>query len=281
MKNTAKQNRKSRLQLLKDGIVTATPEEGRKIIPLDLLVEDPRNERKIFRNMDGLISTVKAIGVIEPLTVVPFEDGKYKITTGHRRYRAAKEAGLEQITVIISDGEEEAVRRRKSLISNVQREDIGPVEMAEGLQSLMEEDKSIKTQRDLASIIGKHEVWVSGMLRILTLAPDLQEKLRISKVSVPYDTVMRIARVEGLDNQEKLIDLALEGASAAEIREQIAEMKGKKKKSESVPTKKPKEVISTDHGFTIILQSNSTHEIAKDSKIAGLEQALEEAKNLL
>ena len=67
-------------------------------------------------------------------------------------------------------------RRVKSIISNVQREDVGPVEMAEALQSLLDEDEKIKTQEDLARLIGKDKTWVSGMLRILTLPVELQTK---------------------------------------------------------------------------------------------------------
>ena len=108
---------------------------------------------------------------------------------------------------------------------------MGAVELADTLQTLLEEDEEIKTQRELAAIIGKREAWVSDMLSVLTLPPHLREKLRISEVSVPYDTVMRIVRMPDRKHQARLLDLALTGASAAEMRDRINEVKGTKAKN--------------------------------------------------
>jgi len=79
--------------------------------------------------MDGLIASVKAVGLIEPITVTAEEgqDGVYRIITGHRRFRAAKAAGISQVEVLIREPDDELTRRVKSIISNVQREDVGPV----------------------------------------------------------------------------------------------------------------------------------------------------------
>jgi ParB family chromosome partitioning protein len=272
MTMTTPQPRKSRLQLLKSEGVQAPPEEGRKIVPLDLLIEDPRNERKTYRNMDGLVNTVKAVGVIEPLTVRPEGNGKYMITTGHRRFRAARAAGLERITVIISDGESEAVRRRKSIISNVQREDVGPVEMAEGLQSLLDEDSDIENQEALARVVGKHKTWVSGMLQILRLRRDLRAKVETSQLSLPYDAMINIARLDEEKNQEQLIDDLLNGATNQQIREKIKHLKGTISEPSTPP--KPKQVFPTKHGFSLILQSETTEKIAKAKIIAGLKEVL-------
>src|SRR5205085_2362282 len=116
--------------------------------------------------------------------------------TGHRRFRAAKAAGLEQVEVLIREPEDELIRRQKSVVSNIQREDVGPVELAEVLQSLIDEHPKIKSQNDLARLIGKDKAWVSGMLRILTLPPKLQRKVGTSQLSVSYDSMIRIARLD-------------------------------------------------------------------------------------
>jgi ParB family chromosome partitioning protein len=262
--------------VLKAGGLSTPPEEGRKIVPLGLLIEDPRNERKVYRNMEGLIATVKAVGIIEPLTVVPHEGGRYMITTGHRRYRAAKAAGLEQVTVIVSDGESETVRRRKSIISNVQREDIGPVELAEGLRTLLDEDEQIKSQRQLANTIGKTETWISGILRILDLPLPLQEKLRKSPKQVPYDAVMNISRLTEVVDQERLIEALLNGATNQEIREEINALKGKAAATTTV--KKPKEVFQTTQGATVIVQS-LTENLTSSQVTTALAEALKEANH--
>ena len=276
MKTIPLQPRPSRLQVLKAGGVTAPPEEGRRIVPLELLIEDPRNERKVYRNMEGLIATVKAVGIIEPLTVVPHDGGRYMITTGHRRYRAAQAAGLKQVTVIVSDGESETVRRRKSIISNVQREDIGPVELAEGLRTLLDEDEQIKNQRQLAEIIGKTETWISGILRILDLPVALQEKLRKSPKQIPYDAAMNISRLTEVVDQQRLIDALLNGATNQEIRDEINALKGKAVTPTTV--KKPKEVFETSQGATVIVQS-LTRNLTSTQVANALAEALKEAKH--
>lgn len=124
---------------------------------LHQLIENPKNERKTFRNMDGLIETVRALGVIERLTVAPHCGNQYMIVTGHRRYRAAKAAGMHRVPVHIVDPADAHTRRHKSIVSNVQHEDLPPLELAEALQALLDEDPNIKTQRDLARLIGKRE----------------------------------------------------------------------------------------------------------------------------
>src|SRR5687768_11422265 len=107
---------KTRLDLVREGIGAdgGVPKRGRLIVSINKLREDPNNERKTFRNMAGLIASVKAVGLIEPITVTPEVDGAYRIITGHRRYRACKAAGIERVEVLIREPEDELKRRQKS-----------------------------------------------------------------------------------------------------------------------------------------------------------------------
>ena len=82
---------KSRLDLVKAGLMGGLAKRGRLVVTIDRLLEDPKNERKTYRHMEGLIASVKALGVIEPITVTPEGDG-FRILTGHRRARAARAA---------------------------------------------------------------------------------------------------------------------------------------------------------------------------------------------
>lgn len=265
--------RPTRLQLIKEGGASAIPvipKRGAQTLPLDSLVEDPKNERKTFQNMEGLIETVRAIGIIEPLTVIPHDDGKYMIVTGHRRFRAAKVAGLTSVRVVIADVDEEHTRRRKSIISNVQREDVPPVELAEALQGLLDEDGNIKTQRDLAKLIGKRESWVSDMLRILTLPADLQKKLRTSENPIPYDAVMRVSRIPDSKAQTALVTDIIEGKSNREIREKIKQVK-----TPGAATEKPKHALHkiATKKATVVLRFNKAN-ASKQDIIQALEEAL-------
>ena len=124
---------KSRLDLVKSGLTGGLPKRGRFIVSIDRLQEDPENERKIFHNMDDMIESVRRHGIIEPITVTQ-EGENYRILTGHRRYRAAKAVGLTELEVLVREADDQITRRFKSLISNIQRENIGAVELAETLQ---------------------------------------------------------------------------------------------------------------------------------------------------
>ena len=260
---------------------TVIPLTGRKVLSIDKLVEDPENERKTFDDMDDLVASVKAHGIVEALTVTDLGDGHYQIMTGHRRFRAAKIAGLEQIEVLIREPEEKWQRRKKSLISNVQRADIRPLELATSLALLLENDTTIKTKRDLAAQVGKSEVWVSKILRILDLPEALREKLSTSKVFISADAASEAARQDDAKLQEALIEGLVSGATVREIREQINVHKGKApakpKSEEPAPAPKPKWVFHTEHGADIIVQSKKLR-LSLDERIAALQEALKQAK---
>ena len=271
---------KTRLDLVRQGLADGgLKKRGRLIVSLSKLAEDPHNERKTFRNMEGLTASIKAVGLIEPITVTPVGDDRYQIITGHRRFRAARAAGLEQVEVLIRDPEDELTRRQKSVVSNVQREDVGPVELAEGLQALMDEHPKVKTQEDLARLIGKDKPWVSGMLRILTLPPKLQRKVGTSQLSISYDSMIRIARVDDTVEQELLVEALLSGASVRDIREQIDAVKGKGRalgqKETSAP--KPKRVYRTQQRATVIVQATG-RQLTTQQVIDALREALDQAR---
>lgn len=252
---------------------------GRMIVGISRLIEDPKNERKTFRNMEGLIDSIRAVGLVEPITVSAENDGKLRIVTGHRRYRAATAAGLEQVEVIVRDPEDERTRRVKSIVSNVQREDIGPVEMAEALQSLLD-DGHFSRQDKLAEAIGKRKQWVTDVLSILALPTGLLSKVRSSSTPIAYDAITRIARIEDRQQQNELIDLALNGVKVREIREKIDERKVRPKTSSpsSSIVPKPKRVFHTTHHASVIVQSERS--TLSDEQIASaLRDALVQALN--
>ena len=271
---------KTRLDLVKEGFggMAGLKKRGRMVVDIDRLREDPRNERRTFRNMEGLIASIKAVGLIEAITVTPEEgqDGYFRIVTGNRRFRGAKAAGLKQVEILIREPEDEMTRRVKSIVSNVQREDVGPVEMAEALQALMDEDSRVKTQDDLAGMIGKDKTWVSGMLRILSLPVDLQQRVGCTQLSISYDTMIRIARLEDKEHQQQLVEQVLSGASQKEIREQIDRLKGKPAKSPGGGIAKPKRVYHTRYKAVVIVQSETT-KLTADQAIEALQDALGQA----
>lgn len=270
----------SRLDLVRSGRNFDLPRTGRLVVSVDKIVENPRNERKVFRNMEGLLASVRAVGVVEPITVTALEDGRYQIITGHRRYRAARAAGLSQIEVLIREPEDERTQRRKSIVSNVQREDVGPVELAEALQELLDDANDIRSQAELAETIGKDKTWVSAMLRILTLPVHLRERVGTSQHALSWESVARIARLSEVMVQERLIDALLRGATHREIRRHIRKRSAEEGAIERLTpvTGSTQRIFRTAHGATVIVQSETSEPLGSERIAKALQDALDAAR---
>lgn len=241
--------RPSRLSLIREqglAAIPRIPKRGQYSIPIEKIIEDPRNERKTYRGIEDLVETILRVGIIEPPTVIPIEDDRYMITTGHRRFRAAKVAGLKEIPVLIGYPEEETIRRRKSLISNVQRQDVDPVEMAEGLLALKEEDPTIHTNRDLAAVIGKSEQWVGEMLKILNLSGETKRRILESPHRVSFDAAVQLARLEAPEAQAELLVEIESGAPVRAIRKRASELKGRPRRPDPMPRESRTRVIEME-----------------------------------
>ena len=145
-------------------------------IPIDRISPNPAQPRKYFneQKLAALASSVKEKGIIQPILVKRDDDG-YTIIAGERRWRAAQQVGLNRLPVIIKDASEKE-ELELSLIENIQREDINPIEEAEAYQKLL--GSFHYTQDYLASILGKDKSTVSNMIRLLRLEEPIKEYIR-------------------------------------------------------------------------------------------------------
>ena len=145
-------------------------------IPIDRISPNPAQPRKYFneQKLAALASSVKEKGIIQPILVKRDDDG-YTIIAGERRWRAAQQVGLNRLPVIIKDASEKE-ELELSLIENIQREDINPIEEGEAYQKLL--DSFHYTQDYLASILGKDKSTVSNMIRLLRLEEPIKELIR-------------------------------------------------------------------------------------------------------
>ena len=154
-------------------------EEGKEIknsvieIEIDKVVANPNQPRKVFDEtaLRELADSIAVHGVIMPI-VVNKKGDKYMIIAGERRWRASKLANKATVPAIVKDYNERQVKEI-SLIENLQREDLNPIEAANAMKQLMEEYDI--TQEDLAERIGKSRSAVANTLRLLTLADDVIE----------------------------------------------------------------------------------------------------------
>ena len=121
-----------------------------------------------------LAESIKSQGVIQPILVRPLDDGQYEIVAGERRYRAARLAGLEAVPVLVKAVADEAAAVM-ALIENIQREDLNPLEEAQGLQRLVSEFNL--THEQAAQAVGRSRSAASNLLRLLQLAEPVQQML--------------------------------------------------------------------------------------------------------
>ena len=121
-----------------------------------------------------LAESIKAQGVMQPVLVRPVADGRYEIIAGERRTRAAKLAGLDEVPVLVKDVPDEAAAAM-SLIENIQREDLNPLEEAQGLKRLT--DEFGLTHEQAAQSVGRSRSAASNLLRLLNLSEPVQQML--------------------------------------------------------------------------------------------------------
>lgn len=159
------------------------PKDGDQLKNLKIIDIEPNREqaRKIFDqdSLQELADSIKMYGVIQPI-VVTERNGYYSIVAGERRWRAAKIAGLTEIPAIVRDGDEKK-NKEISLIENIQREDLNPIDKAEGIKSLI--DEYHLTQEEIGKILGKARSSVANTIRILNLSPKVLELVREGKLS--------------------------------------------------------------------------------------------------
>ena len=156
--------------------------------------------------MEELKASIRQRGVIEPVIVRPVAHGSYELVAGERRFRAAQAIGLKEVPSIIrSLGDREALEY--SLIENIQRENLNPVEEAKGYGRLL--DEFGYTQEDIASAVGKDRATVANMLRILRLPADIQAGLEEGQISVGHAKVL--VGVEGESRQRQLFERSVKG----------------------------------------------------------------------
>ena len=147
--------------------IQETSNEIAKMLKVNEIEPNKEQARKIFDDeaLEELASSIKEYGVIQPI-IVAKKDGFYEIVAGERRWRASKKAGLTEIPAIVKEDDEKR-NKEISLIENIQREDLNPIEKARGIKVLMEEYDL--TQQKVADIIGKSRSSVANTVRILNL----------------------------------------------------------------------------------------------------------------
>lgn len=174
--------------------------EGSVSLPISQVEPGLNQPRKRFDpdTLAELADSIRIHGVIQPLTVRRLSSGYYQIIAGERRWRAAKQAGLDEIPAVIIEADDRKVMEL-GLIENLQREDLNPAEEARGYQTLMAEYGL--TQEQVAQRMGKSRPAVTNALRLLNLPEDLMALVEEGKLSAGHARALLGAPNQTLQRQ--------------------------------------------------------------------------------
>lgn len=201
-------------------------------INIDLIKPNPDQPRTEFDEeaLTELATSIKELGIIQPISLRKMGDGSYQIIAGERRYRASKLAGLKSMPAYVRTVEDETVMEM-ALIENIQREDLNAVEIALTFQKLIEQYNL--TQERLSERIGKKRTTIANYLRLLRLPAEIQLGLKNKVIDMGH--ARALLSTDDASLQLKLYDeIKLNGYSVRKVEELV---KGATKKTE--PAEKP------------------------------------------
>ena len=188
------------------GLAAILPESGGgeaeyRELPLDLIRANPDQPRRRLdeETLANLAESIAEAGVIQPLIVRPLADGRYELIAGERRWRAAREAGLETVPALLRD-EDAGHRMQTALIENVAREDLNPVDEARACAALVEELGLSK--EELARRLGRTRPAISNLIRLLDLPDDVLDLLSDGELSEGHGRA--ILQAKGDDVRRRL-----------------------------------------------------------------------------
>jgi ParB family chromosome partitioning protein len=208
-------------------VAAAVPADSRERVqrvPIQRIQPCPFQPRKDFsvEALRELADSIREQGIVQPL-IVRERDGHLELIAGERRWRAAQQVGLTEVPVILRDADDRAVLEL-ALIENLQRENLNPIEEAQGYAQLIEAFKL--KQDDVALKVGKSRAAVANALRLLKLAPAIQGEVREGRLSVGHAKV-----ILGLasDTHQKLVSerVLREGLNVRQTEELVAKMQAR------------------------------------------------------
>lgn len=167
-------------------------------VSLDHIETNPNQPRKDFDEtaLSELAASIKMHNIIQPLTVMPASNGKYRLIAGERRFRASKIAGLKDVPVYIRESDNSQLLEL-ALLENLQRENLNAIEIALSYKRLMEDLDY--TQEQVAERMGKERSTVANYIRLLKLPPDIQVAVRNAVISMGH--ARALINVDVVDKQ--------------------------------------------------------------------------------
>ena len=242
------------------------PVEGLLHVPLSSVVANRYQPRQHFddEKIKELARSIKVNGVMQPIVVRSSSEfaGKFEIIAGERRFRASEQAGLKEVPILLRDLDDTQALEM-AIVENIQRQDLNPLEEAQGYQRLMEEFSY--TQEKTAKTVGKSRSHVANLLRLLVLPENVKQRIHSGELTMGHARALLTS-----EDPEKLADLIIAGGLS--VRQAETLVKESKPASEK-PPRKPREI---DKPVSRVVVGRFETAGDKDEDIIALEQMLTE-----
>jgi len=210
-------------------------------------------------SLEELAASIRAQGLMQPILVRPLGDGRYEIVAGERRWRAAQIAGLTNVPVLIRDIPDESALAM-SLIENIQREDLNPLEEAAGIKRLI--DEFGMTHQQAADAIGRSRSAVSNLLRLLDLARPVQDLMMAGDLEMGH--ARALLALDTIEQGRLAAAIIAKGCSVRETERMVARLLNPPERKATTPDR---DLVRLEEDLSDLL--GATVKIAANRKGAG------------
>ncbi len=224
--------------------------------------------------MEQLAESIRVNGVLQPLLVRPLATGNYQIIAGERRWRAAKIAGLSEVPVVIRDDLSEEQVMQVALIENLQRENLNPIEEAQGYRELIDTYKM--TQDQLSKALGKARSSIANSLGLLTLPIGVRDLLADGRLSAGHCKALKAIKDPAL--MTEIAVRASEGELSVRSIEAIAKREAKREEAQTEV--KPRMAYYTEVEISLTEALGTKVKICEGKKTNTLQIAFEDKEQL-
>ncbi|MCK5394856.1 MAG: ParB/RepB/Spo0J family partition protein [Gammaproteobacteria bacterium] len=214
-------------------------------IDLDLIERGPWQPREHFdeESLQELADSIKTQGVVQPIVVRQKADGRFEIVAGERRWRASQKAGLSQIPVVVKTFNDQTAAA-VSLIENIQRENLNPLEESTALKRLI--DEFDMTHQQVAETVARSRATVSNLLRLQDLNPDVKMLLAMRDIEMGH--ARALLAIDGMEQSSIAKDVARKGLSVRETEALIRKISAPTKAVK--PPRKDPDIVKLEERLT-------------------------------
>jgi len=228
-----------------DSMIEPKSNDELRAIDVDLIERGPWQPREHFDEdaLQELADSIATQGVVQPIVVRQKPDGRFEIVAGERRWRAAQKAGLSQVPAVIKTFDDQTAAA-VSLIENIQRENLNPLEESTALKRLIDEFEM--THQQVADTVARSRASVSNLLRLQDLNPEVKVMLAMRDIEMGH--ARALLAVDGLEQTRIAKDVAKKKLSVRETEALIRKLSNPAKKTTN--TKKDPDIVKLEQRLT-------------------------------